>query len=147
MLLLIPSVNKKNKQIRQLPMEGKSFSRDWNYTMTTTVYLKNEILLPSLPLMPRQLVHCKLIELEQITLQCLMLNPTLRWVNWSTNKLYCVWTFGLGRPSIPQDARWEIDIIVEPYKPHLRATAIPNVKAAAEKSTCRCIDEFSSIVV
>ena len=36
---------------------------------------------------------------------------------------------------------------VEPYKPHLRATAIPNVIAAAEESTCRYINEFASIVV
>ena len=36
------------------------FSRDWNYTITTIVYLKNEILLSSLPLMSRQLVHCKI---------------------------------------------------------------------------------------
>ena len=109
-------------------MGVERFSRDWNYTMTTIVYLKNEILLPSLPLMSRQLVHCELIELEQITLRCLMLNPTFWWVNWSINKLYRVQTLGLGRPSIPRDARWDIDIKVEPYNPRLWVTAIKNIR-------------------
>ena len=68
-------------------MGGESLSRDWNYTMLTIVYLKNAILLPSLPLMSRQLVHYELIELEQITLRCLMLNPTFQWENNSRNKL------------------------------------------------------------
>ena len=74
MLRLIPSVNKQNKQIETINSGIEGVSRDQNYIMTMIVYLKSEILLISFPLMSRQLVHCKLIKLEMITLPCLMLS-------------------------------------------------------------------------
>ena len=39
----------------------------------------------------------------------------------------------MGRPLILSDARWEIDIYVEPYKPRLRATAIRNIRPFMRK--------------
>ena len=59
---------RQNEQIETISSEIERFSRDWNCTMSTIVYLKNEILLMSFPLTSRQLVHCELIELEFITL-------------------------------------------------------------------------------
>ena len=55
--------------------------------MLTIAYLKNEILLPSSTIEARQLVHCELVELEEITLQCLMLKPVFQRENCNTNKL------------------------------------------------------------
>ena len=94
MLLLIPLVNMQNKQIETISSGIEGFSRDRNYIMTTIVYLKNEILLISFPLMSRQLVHCELIKLTIITLPCLMLTRYSDGQIRSTNKLPRIRIFG-----------------------------------------------------
>ena len=157
MLLLISLVNKQNKQIRQSPIGVERFSRDQNYTMTTIFYLKIGILLTSSPMMPRQLVHCKLIELDIITLQCLMLNPLFWWAYGAPvknkSKLQSNFWFKKAiNPSRKQRilvfwvAKIEINIYVEPYHPLPQSYDYSKCPAASEENACNYIDELASIV-
>ena len=44
---------RQNEQIETISSGIERFSRDWNYTMSTIVYVKNEILLMLFPLASR----------------------------------------------------------------------------------------------